>query len=242
MTREERDALLTKAQSGDQAARAQMVEENLGLIHSIVRRFIGRGCDPEDLFQIGSIGLLKAIDKFDRSFEVQFSTYAVPLIVGEIKRFLRDDGMIKVSRSLKETAVKARLTMQQLQGSLGREPTMDEVSAQMGITGEELAVALEAGAEVESLSKTIYQRDGSEISLLEKLDDGENHCDQVLDRVWLQQLLRELPRQQRQVIFLRYFGEQTQTQVARRLGMTQVQVSRMEKRILARLRQKADGG
>lgn len=241
MNREEREALLAQARSGSKEARARMVEENLGLIHSIIRRFAGRGCDPEDLFQIGSIGLLKAIDKFDPSFEVQFSTYAVPLILGEIKRFLRDDGMIKVSRSLKETSMKAKITMQQLQNTLGREPTMEEVSSRLGISREELAAALESGAEVESLSKTVYQGDGSAISLMEKLDTGENHCERVLDRLLLQQLINELPDKQRQVILLRYFADQTQNQVANRLGMTQVQVSRMEKKILTELRRKADG-
>ena len=240
MNREEREDLLAQARSGSREARARMVEENLGLIHSIIRRFAGRGCEAEDLFQIGSIGLLKAIDKFDPSYQVQFSTYAVPLIVGEIKRFLRDDGMIKVSRSLKETAMKARLTMQQLQSSLGREPTMEEISDRMGIRAEELAAALESGAEVESLSKTICQGDGSEISLMEKLDTGENHCDRVLDRVLLQQLLKGLPDEHRKVIFLRYFADQTQNQVAERMGMTQVQVSRLEKKILSELRRKGN--
>ena len=240
MNREEREDLLAQARSGSREARARMVEENLGLIHSIIRRFAGRGCEAEDLFQIGSIGLVKAIDKFDPSYQVQFSTYAVPLIVGEIKRFLRDDGMIKVSRSLKETAMKARLTMQQLQNSLGREPTMEEISDRMGIRAEELAAALESGAEVESLSKTICQGDGSEISLMEKLDTGENHCDRVLDRVLLQQLLKGLPDEHRKVIFLRYFADQTQNQVAERMGMTQVQVSRLEKKILSELRRKGN--
>ena len=150
-------ALIRKSHEGDEMARAQLVEENTGLIWCVARRFYGRGIEPEDLFQIGSIGLLKAIDKFDLSFEVKFSTYAVPMISGEIKRFLRDDGMIKVSRSLKEIAYKAYVATEKMREKEGREPGIEEVAKEIGVTKEELVLALEAGSEVESLQKTIYQ-------------------------------------------------------------------------------------
>ena len=236
MNREEREILLKSAQAGDQEARTRLVEENTGLIYSILRRFRGRGCEMEDLFQIGSIGLLKAIDKFVFSFRVEFSTYAVPLITGEIKRFLRDDGMIRVSRGLKETAMHAGVARQKLQASLGREPTLGEVAEQLHLEEEEVAAALAADGEIESLSSTIYQRDGSEISLLEKLPLEENACEEVENRLLLGQLLQELPEREKQLILLRYFSGQTQKQVAERLGMTQVQVSRLEKRILTGMR------
>ena len=150
-------ALIRKSHEGDEEARARLVEENTGLIWCVARRFYGRGIEPEDLFQIGSIGLLKAIDKFDLSFDVKFSTYAVPMISGEIKRFLRDDGMIKVSRSLKEIAYKAYVATEKMREKNGREPGIEEVAKEMEVEKEELVLALEAGSEVESLQKTIYQ-------------------------------------------------------------------------------------
>lgn len=230
--------LIRQAHEGDKAARDQLVTENMGLVWSIVRRFIGRGHETEDLFQIGSIGLIKAIDKFDLSFEVRFSTYAVPMITGEIKRFLRDDGMIKVSRSLKETAMKARGAKESLNTRLGREPTLEEIAKEVGVTGEELAASLEAGAEVESLYKTIYQGDGNSIFLIDKLDEVENESEDVLNRMVLKKLIEDLEPQERQIIILRYFKDQTQTQIAKKLGISQVQVSRLEKRILKAMRDK----
>lgn len=229
-------ALITRSQKGDKEARAQLVEENVGLIWCVVKRFYGRGVEPEDLFQIGSIGLLKAIDKFDLTYDVKFSTYAVPLISGEIKRFLRDDGMIKVSRSLKETAYKAYLAKERLQEQLGREPGMEEIANELQMEQEELAMALEASGEVESLQKSVYQKDGKEVPLMEKLKETDSKEEHLLNRMLLKQLLERLERQERQLIYLRYFAEQTQTQVGKVLGISQVQVSRLEKRILERLR------
>ncbi|HIZ60704.1 MAG TPA: sigma-70 family RNA polymerase sigma factor, partial [Candidatus Dorea faecipullorum] len=166
-------ALIQKSHQGDEEAKAQIVEENTGLIWCVVKRFYNRGAEAEDLFQIGSIGLLKAIDKFDLSYDVKFSTYAVPMISGEIKRFLRDDGMIKVSRSLKEMAYKAHCCREKLQGENGDEPSLGEIAKTMQVDKEELVLALEAGAEIESLHKTIYQKDGHEIQLLDKLEEKE---------------------------------------------------------------------
>lgn len=233
-------ALIQRSHEGDEEARTKLVEENTGLIWCIVKRFYGRGAEPEDLFQIGSIGLLKAIDKFDLSYDVKFSTYAVPMISGEIKRFLRDDGMIKVSRSLKELSYKAYFAREKLQEKLGREPAIEELAEELAVGKEELAMALEAGGEVESLHKTIYQSDGNEIQLMDKLAEQEEREEKVLNRLLLSQLLGELGKEERQLLYLRYFADKTQTQTGEELGISQVQVSRMEKRVLRSLREKME--
>ncbi len=230
-------ALIQKSHDGDEEARAQLVEENVGLIWCVVRRFLGRGVESEDLFQIGSIGLLKAIDKFDFSFDVKFSTYAVPMISGEIQRFLRDDGIIKVSRSLKELAYKAFLAREKLQENLNREPTLEELADDMGVEKEELTMAMEASSEVESIYKPVYQKDGNEVPLLEKLEERDCQEERVLNRMLLSKLLNELGKEERQLIYLRYFSNKTQTEIGQELGISQVQVSRMEKKILKRMRE-----
>lgn len=229
-------ALIEKAHGGDKEARETLVEENMGLVYTIVRRFAGRGHEMEDLVQIGSIGLMKAIDKFDTSFDVKFSTYAEPMIAGEIKRFLRDDGMIKVSRSLKETAGKAYMMREILEKKNGREPTLEEISAEIGATREDIVLAMESAAEVESLHKTIYQGDGNAISLMDRLEDQRNPNEELLNHMVLNELLKGLPQEERTLIRMRYFEEKTQTEVAKALGMSQVQVSRYEKKILKKLR------
>lgn len=229
-------ALIKQSHDGDEAAREQLVKENIGLVWCVVRRFYGRGAEPDDLFQIGSIGLLKAIDKFDPAFEVKFSTYAVPMISGEIKRFLRDDGMIKVSRSLKELAYKAYFAKEKLQEALGRDPTIDEIAEKLGVPREELVMALESSGEVESLHKPIYQKDGDEIRLMDKLEEQDAQEEKVLNRMMLTQLLGGLNKEERQLIYLRYFANQTQSEVGKKLGISQVQVSRLEKKILKSLR------
>ncbi len=228
--------LIEAAHQGDKEARDRLVMENMGLIWSIVRRFSGRGHELEDLFQIGSIGLLKAIDKFDTSYEVKLSTYAVPMIAGEIKRFLRDDGMIKVSRSLKEAAGKAKIAAQRLQETSGREPTIEEVAAEIGISSEELVMAMESQCEVESLHKTIYQGDGNAITLMDKLEETTDANEELLNRMALEELLGELGENERKLIEMRYFEEKTQMEIAKEMGISQVQVSRMEKKILLRMR------
>ena len=233
-------ALIRKSHDGDESARVQLVEENMGLIWCVVRRFCGRGVEPEDLFQIGSIGLLKAIDKFDLSYEVKFSTYAVPMIAGEIKRFLRDDGMIKVSRSLKELSYKAYQVRERMQEKLEREPTIEELADEMQVNQEELVLALDSGNEVESLYKPVYQKDGNEVALMDKLEEKEAQEDKILNRMLLKQLLEGLEKEARQLIYLRYFANKTQTEVGKELGISQVQVSRMEKKILKNLRGKID--
>ena len=210
----------------------------MGLVHSIAARFKNRGVEMEDLVQIGCIGLLKAIDKFDLSYDVKFSTYAVPMITGEIKRFLRDDGMVKVSRSLKEMAAKAYALREQLILEKGREPQIEELAKELGVSREELVLAMDSQGQVESLQKTIYQSDGNEISLGERLPQEENQQEKVVNRMFLEQALNTLDKKERELIYLRFFQDRTQSSIAGELGMSQVQVSRMEKKILKRLREK----
>ena len=229
-------ALIQRSHEGDKAAREQLVEENVGLIWCVVKRFYGRGLENEDLFQIGSIGLLKAIDKFDLSYDVKFSTYAVPMISGEIKRFLRDDGMIKVSRTLKELSYKIFQTREKLLDLLGREPTIEELAEKMQIDKEGIVEALEAGSEVESIYKPIHQKEGNEIRLMDKLEEKEHREEKILDHMLLQQLLGTLEKEERTLIYMRYFQDKTQSQVGKELGISQVQVSRMEKKIMENLR------
>ena len=231
-------ALIQRSHEGDEEAKAQLVEENTGLVWCIVKRFCNRGVEAEDLFQVGSIGLLKAIDKFDLSYNVKFSTYAVPMISGEIKRFLRDDGMIKVSRSLKELAYKAYLCQEKLQEKWGRDPTVSEIAEHLGVATEELTQAMDASGDIESLNKPIYQKEGQEIRLMDKLPEKEGGEERLLNQMLLSQLLAYLNKEERKLIYLRYFANQTQTQVGVTLGISQVQVSRMEKKILKSLREK----
>ena len=231
-------ALIQKSHDGDERARAQLMEENTGLIWCVAKRFYGRGTEPEDLFQIGSIGLLKAIDKFDLSYDVKFSTYAVPMISGEIKRFLRDDGMIKVSRSLKEIAYRAYLAGEKLREETGKEPSIEEIAEKIEVEKETLVLAMEASSEVESLQKTIYQGDGNEILLMDKVVEEEEREEKILNTMLLRQLLGELGERERELLSLRYFGNKTQGEVGKMMGISQVQVSRIEKRILQDLRKR----
>ena len=228
--------LINMAHEGDKAARDQLVMDNVGLIWSIVRRFSGRGYEMEDLFQIGSIGLIKAIDKFDTGFEVKFSTYAVPMITGEIKRFLRDDGMIKVRRSIKELGFKVRAAREEMTYSLGREPTIEEIAARLETSREEVAASMEAGAEVESLYRPTGNGDDNTMFLMDRLEEENNDHEELLNRMVLKELMEDLSDEQREIIVRRYFYNQTQTQIAGELGISQVQVSRLEKRILKEMR------
>ena len=234
--------LLQRAHDGDKEARDRLVMENIGLVWSIVKRFSGRGCETEDLFQIGSIGLLKAIDNFDLSMDVKLSTYAVPMITGEIRRFLRDDGMIKVSRPLKELAMKIYSARERMEFSLGREPTIEELAGQVGVSREEVAASLEAGAEVESLSRPVGKEDDGNGCLLDKLAEKSSENEKVLDKIVVKELLSGLGRQEQEIIIRRYFENQTQTKIAEDLHISQVQVSRLEKKILRQLREKLAGG
>ncbi|MGN8800780.1 SigB/SigF/SigG family RNA polymerase sigma factor [Candidatus Merdisoma sp. HCP28S3_D10] len=231
--------LIRRSQDGDKEAREILIQENMGLVHHVVRRFLGRGVEAEDLVQIGSIGLLKAIERFDLSYEVRFSTYAVPMIAGEIKRFLRDDSMIKVSRALKELAVKAARLREELRMERGEEPGMEELAEKLGVDPEELAQAYDSCSEVESLHKIIYQGDGEGVSLMERVEEKKDEQEELLTGMLVRQLLDTLEPKERRLIILRFFCDRTQAQVAREMGMTQVQVSRLEKKILSTLKKRA---
>lgn len=228
--------LLKRAQQGDKEARNTLVEENTGLVWSIVRRFSGRGHEPEDLFQIGTIGLLKAIDYFNVDYDVKFSTYAVPMITGEIKRFLRDDGMIKVSRTIKDHGMCIKKCTQELSDRLGREPTPSEIAGASGLSLEDVVTAMEALSQVESLHQVIYQGDGSSIELMDKLEDGKDENERVINRFFVRDMLKGLNEEEQKIIVWRYYDQETQSQIARKLGISQVQVSRMEKKILQGVR------
>ncbi len=230
------EELLRRLSEGDPSARELLICKNTPLVHSVVRRFLGRGTDGEDLFQIGCIGLIKAVHRFDTSFEVKFSTYAVPMIMGEIKRFLRDDGIIKVSRSMKELAVKAMRLREELTAKTGTEPGICELAEQLRVSPAELACAFDAGATPESL----YAPSGSEDSplLIDRLESGKDYAAEVTDRVALSQILEELPPREQTIIIQRYFKQKTQAQVAELLGVSQVQVSRIEKKLLIKIRKK----
>lgn len=229
--------LIRKAQQGDSEAQNTLVQENLGLVWSVLKRFRQRDVETEDLFQIGSIGLVKAIKKFDPGFEVCFSTYAVPMIMGEIKRFLRDDGSIKVSRALKELGQKARMMQEAMEKETGQCPTLHELAERMEVEPEELVQALESGYQPESLYKTIGDNEQHPVYLIDVLQSEENLKESViLDRLSLSRALQNLDPRSRELIFLRYFKEQTQQMVAEKLGISQVQVSRLEKRIMEELR------
>ena len=227
--------LILQAQAGDNAAAEQLIKDNSGLIWSVVKKFAKRGYEPDDLFQIGAIGLLKCIRKFDTSYDVRFSTYAIPMIIGEIKRFLRDDGLIKISRPLKELATKARYVQEQLTAKLGRQPTLSELAHEVGADVEDLVVAMEAGLDVESLHATIYQGDGSPIYLIDKVTQNYDSGDKEITVMALKQLISRLKPKERQVIILRYFQDKTQVEVAKAIGVSQVQVSRIEKKVLKAL-------
>ena len=232
------EELIRRSQDGDKAARETLIEENLGLIHHVVKRFLGRGVEAEDLFQIGAVGLVKTVDRFDLSFGVRFSTYAVPMIAGEIKRFLRDDSMIKVSRSLKELAVKAARLREQLLMERGEEPGVDELARRLKVEPEELVQAMDSSIEVESLQKVICQGSSEGVSLMERVEQGHDEQEELLRRMLLEELLSSLEPRERRLIVLRFFYDRTQTQVAMELGMSQVQVSRLEKKILSALKEK----
>jgi len=228
--------LLKRARDGDEKAREKLINCNLKLVFNLVKRFENRGYDLEDLFQIGTIGLMKAIDKFDLSYDVKFSTYAVPMIIGEIRRFLRDDNPIKVSRSLKKTAFEINRKREELAKELGREPTIGEVSEAMKLSSEEVITALEAVQSPSSIHDTLYQDDGDPIYVLDQLKSENDEGSAWFDRIALKEVLVRLPEKHRKVLILRFLHDKTQTEVAEIIGLSQVQVSRIERQALAALK------
>lgn len=232
--------LLNLAKDGDSEAMNKLIEMNLPLVMSISKKFLNRGYDYEDIFQIGSIGLVKAINNFNSDYNVKFSTYAVPMIIGEIKRFLRDDGMIKVSRNVKSLARKISIYREELSKTLKRSPTIEELAEHAGVDKEEIVFAIESSNSLHYLYETIHQDDGAPVLLIDKLSEEKKCDDNLIERIALKEALRSLDDKARQIIMLRYFKDQTQVQVAKMLGISQVQVSRIEKKVLAQMRKKLE--
>ena len=227
--------LINRAHQGDKLARDKILIENTGLIWSIVRRFLNRGHEGEDLFQIGCIGMLKAIDRFDTEFDVAFSTYAFPMIAGEIRRFIRDDGIVKISRKIKENQMKIMHQREIYINEKKQEPTIEELEKVCDLTKEEIVMAMDASRNVESIDKEMYSKD-SAYTLMDLAEDDTNIEETVLNKIMVQQLMDMLESKERKIINLRYFKNKTQSQVAKEMGMTQVQVSRLEKKILNSMR------
>ena len=228
---------------GSKAAKEKIVSDNTGLVWSIARRFVNRGYDLEELYQIGCIGLLKACDRFESRYGVQFSTYAVPLIAGEIKRFLRDNGAIKVSRILKQNGYQISKAKEALLHKYGREATLDELADYTGLCVEDIVMATEANREVESIQQTICGKDGTQVSLVERLVDeaqSEVAAENIMNRILGGQAIEKVGEMEQELIRLRFFEDRTQIEVAKVLGISQVQVSRLEKKILIQMRQNLD--
>ena len=228
------EELISRSKSGDRTASEALVTENAGLIWSVAKRFIGRGAEPEDLYQLGCLGFLKAVKGFDPAFGTQFSTYAVPKISGEIRRFLRDDGAIKVSRSVKERSVAIRQMRSRLSSALGREPSIQELAEHLGLTAEDIALAETATMEVESINREC----GEEGFTLENILSDTESEERMLEKIALRQAISELPEREKTVISLRYYHGLTQDRTAKVLSVSQVQISRIEKKAIGMLRDK----
>ncbi|MDD7794558.1 RNA polymerase sporulation sigma factor SigF [Clostridium sp. 'White wine YQ'] len=230
--------LIRLSKDGSKEAMDKLIQMNMPLVASLSKKFLNRGYDYEDILQIGSIGLVKAIKNFDDSYNVKFSTYAVPMIIGEIKRFLRDDGIIKVSRNTKTLAKKLHFFKEELTKKLNREPTLEELSEYSSIEKEEIVFALESTSSLQYLYDTIHQEDGSPVLLIDKLSETGIEDTSMVDKIALKEALRGIDLKSRQIILLRYFKDKTQVEVARLLGISQVQVSRIEKKVLLEMRKK----
>ena len=234
LTQEKMRLLIQKSQDGDKDARRMMVEGNTRLVWSIVQRFASRGADLEDLFQIGCIGLMKSIDKFDLSYEVKFSTYAVPMIVGEIQRFLRDDGMVKVSRSIRELSFKIRHATDDYIKNHGRSPSVSEIAEVLDVTVDEVILASDALRDPASLHEQLYENEGDSLTLMDQLRDDRS--ERFFDHIPLRDVVSKLNKRDQTIIYMRYYLDYTQSDIAERIGISQVQVSRLEKKILAQLK------
>lgn len=239
LSHEETLLLLEAAKHGDAQAKETLVVRNMALVKSIVKGYLHRGVDFDDLMQIGSMGLVKAIDGYDASFNVRFSTYAVPMIAGEIKRFLRDDGIIKVSRSLKESAIKIFRAQEQLKKKLDREPTLEELAEETGIEREEIVEAMDAVREPVSLYEPMFEDSDGKTQMMDTIakDEGTELIDQLL----LKEIIGKLGERERQIIVLRFFRDKTQSEIAKIIGVSQVQVSRLLLKTLEKLKKAAEG-
>jgi len=238
LTYERTMELIPLAKAGDGEAMEELVRCNMALVRSIVKKYVNRGVEYDDLYQIGSMGLVKAVKNFDPAYNVRFSTYAVPMIAGEIKRYLRDDGMIKVSRSLKELAGKAAAAQVELSSSLGRDPGIQELAEYMGENPEEISMAMDASRPHISIYEPVYGDEGDAL-VMDKLTGSSDGDDDALDRIMLQQLMSILEPREQKIIMLRYFRDKTQSEIAASMGISQVQVSRLESRIMKKLRERA---
>ena len=234
--KEEMYHLIVNAQSGNGAAMEKILLDNKGLVWAAVRKFNGRGVETDDLFQIGSMGLMKAVRKFDTEYNVEFSTYAVPMIIGEIRRFLRDDGMIKVSRNLKEIAVKVRSAEEKFRAENGRDATLSEIATIVNYDINDIAVSMEATQPVESIYRTVHEGDNNNVLLIDKIHSESSNEENIITLVALRQAIKNLPDKDRQILMLRYFKEKTQSEVAKIMGVSQVQISRIEKKLLGILK------
>ena len=232
--------IIERAQNGSKEDMAKLIEDNNGLIWSIVRRFSGRGYDIEDLYQIGSIGFIKAIQRFDTSFEVRLSTYAVPYILGEIKRYIRDDGPIKVSRSIKELNVKILELQKEYFNKYGRDITLEEISKELKISKEEITMAMDSTRPVDSIESAKYKDNKTDktVSILEQISTGKDEQTEITNRITIKKLIGELDEKEKEIIMLRYYKQKTQMQVSKILGITQVQVSRIERKVLEKMKRK----
>ncbi|MBP2642142.1 MAG: polymerase, sigma 28 subunit, SigF [Firmicutes bacterium] len=237
LNEEEFKRLLEAAQAGDEVAKSCILESNLNLVRSVVHRFLNRGYEWDDLFQVGCIGLIKAVERFDTKFSVRFSTYAVPMIIGEIRRFIRDDNPVKVSRPVKETAYKVHRMQEKLQGVLGREPSISEVAQELALPPEEIVAALEAIQPPASLYDEVYHADGDAIHLLDQIAYTDSLDNTYFDKLALKEILLRLPPRDRMILQLRFFEDKTQAEIAERIGISQVQVSRIEKQALKVVRE-----
>ena len=233
---EEVYTLIQKAQSGEEAAKEKLVSENAGLLWSIVKRFKGRGYEMEDLYQIGAIGLLKCIEKFDVSMEVKFSTYAVPMIIGEIRRYLRDNNSIRVSRSLRDTAYKAIYAKENYVKQNLKEPTISEIAKEIGIEKEEIVYALDAIQSPVSLYEPVYTEGGDTLYVMDQISDKKNLEENWVEDISLNEAMKKLPQRERHIIDMRFFEGKTQTEVAEEIHISQAQVSRLEKNALKTMR------
>lgn len=241
LSHEETLKLIIDAQNDDREAEETLVVKNAALVKSIVKGYVGRGAEYEDLFQTGCIGLIKAIKGYDSQYEVRFSTYAVPMISGEIKRFLRDDGIIKVSRSFKENAVKIYRAQEKLKRETGREPTLSELSKECGLTEEEITQSLDAVREPISIYEPMYNSDGdSKMLLVDTVASEEGTENKVIDKLLLQKLMQELTERERKILLLRFFRDKTQSEIAGMMGVSQVQISRIITKSLEKLRKSAE--
>lgn len=228
-------ALLSQARKGNRNAISQLVENNTGLIWSVVRRFLNRGTETDDLFQIGSIGLMKAIKNFDPSYDVMFSTYAVPMIIGEIRRYLRDNNSIRVSRSLRELAYKAMRVKDELTNKNFKEPTIDEIAQILGVSREDVVVSLEASVEPISLNEPVFSDGGDTVYVMDQIGD-KNDQNTWLEDIALKEAINKLSERERTILIQRFFDGMSQMEVAEEVGISQAQVSRLEKSALARIR------